>query len=250
MMRLSIFKEGNELWGDRLNARYDLSLVLLNCAWQAPWSAESHHSFQKPFRETVRTLLLCANRICMPVDIALHVCVFLRRDWWPDERAQCFSEDCLGKRATRTVNQKLVRRLAGNPPKQKFHKIRACPGCCIASYCCEGHRQSDYRDGHKRLCGNPPFKLPGQKEQELLNDILCLQENRPTPLILNANTKRLIESQLRDASHVEDDDGSGSWESIGSEVEQEEEDSKESLTSIVFTFFERECYRKQHNDED
>ena len=249
LLQFHLIKGGNKLYDDRLNARYDFSLVLLLCAWNAPWSVESHHSFQEPFRKTVRTLFLCANRVHMPTDIALHVCKFLRRDWWPDERAQCFSEECLAKRASKLVHQKLIHGVTGTLPKRRVQKFYTfCPGCSVAWYCCEDHRQSDYRDGHKALCGKPPYRIPGQQERELLNDVLCLQQRLPSPLILNEKTERLIESQLQCTIGTEDD-GSGSWESIDSEAEVEEEAS-DLITDVIHKFFERECYRRQRSEQE
>jgi len=248
-------KDGGELWGDRLDARYDFSLVLLLCAWSAPWSIESHHSFQRPFREAVKALFLCANRIRMPTDIVSQVCAFMRRDWWPDERTQCFSEECLEKRATKLLHQKLIHGVSASSSKSKrpgtvrAHKpCTSCSGCHVASYCCEEHKQSDYRDGHKSLCGKPPYQVPGRMEQELFKDVLCLEESESTSPVLNEKVRRLVKPRPYSLINEGDDD-SGSWESVDTENDEEQEGT-ESLTDVVYRFFERECYRFQRNDDE
>jgi hypothetical protein len=245
---------GKELWGDRLNARYDFSLVLLLCAWHAPWNVDSHHSFQTPFREAVTTLFLCANRINMPADIAACVCSYLRRDWWSDERAQCFSEDCLERRATKLLHQKLISQVTGAKSKQPGDKksrrlCTSCPGCHVASYCCDEHKRDDYRDGHKGLCRKPPYRIPGVKEQELLNDVLCHQQSESKLRVLNEHVMRLIESQLHRSMDAVDDASGSSWESVDSEEDFEDEAS-ESLTDIVHAYFEKECYGIQRSEDE
>lgn len=216
--------------------------MLLLSAWQAPWSIERHHSFQKPFRDAVRTLFLCANRIHMPTDVVSHICKFLPRDWWPDERVQCFSEECLEKQANKLLQQKLIHQITAKSPKSKRtpKPFAKCPGCSVASYCCNEHRQSDYRDGHKAACGNPPCKIPGQKEMELLNNILCIQKELGSP-VFNDEVVQMVESMFN-TSVVADDDSSGSWESVDTD-EEEDGGQSDSITNVVHKFFERECYR-------
>lgn len=177
----------------------------------------------------------------MPTDIMCQICVYLRRDWWPDERAQCFSEDCLEKQADKLLRQKLIRQVTGTSPKSKraSKSFTHCPSCSVASYCCEDHRQSDYKVEHRGACGNPPFKIPGQKEVELLNDILRLQESKLVLPVFNDHVQHLVESMLRTALDAGEDD-SGSWISVDTD-EREEEQQRESITDVVHGFFARKC---------
>jgi len=246
-----IDERGQELWHNELCARYDLSLVLLLCAWQAPWSIERHHSFQKPFRDAVRTLFLCANRIRMPTDIVSQICKYLRRDWWPDDRVQCFSEECLEKQANKMLQQKLIHQITSISPKLKRapRPFINCPSCSVASYCCNDHRQSDYRDGHKGACGNPPCKVPGQKEIELLNNVLCIQRQESGSPVLNDEVIQLIESMLDTSMDNDDYSDNGSWESVDTD-EDEDDDQSESMTNVVHRFFEKECYRALDSNDD
>ena len=165
------------------------------------------------------------------------------RDWWPDERVQCFSEECLEKQANKLLQQKLIQQITAKSPKSKRapRPFVNCPGCSVASYCCNEHRQSDYRDGHKGACGNPPCKIPGQKEMELLNNVLCIQRQELGSPIFNDEVIQLVESMLN-TSVVADDDDSGSWESVDTD-EDEDDDQSESITNVVHRFFERESYR-------
>ena len=79
-------EEQNLLRGGKLQARYDFSLLLLKRVWAAPWNPKNHASFQTQFRDAVWTLLLCAHRYHLGSDIPLHVCSYLSRHWWPDDR--------------------------------------------------------------------------------------------------------------------------------------------------------------------
>lgn len=192
----------------------------------------------------------------MPTDIAAHVCTYLRRDWWPDERRRCFDKDCLEKRSMKLIQQKLLSNAASSAslgPKRRaitrsHRSCTACPECLVALYCCEEHRQSSYRDGHKVVCAKPPCRVPGYKEKLLFQDVLSLQTNESIPPILNDRVKLLMESQLHDETDFVDDD-SGSWESVDTE-EDEESGVNESLTSVVHAFFDKECYRGQRNVDD
>lgn len=156
---------------------------------------------------------------------------------------QCFSEECLEKQANKLLQQKLIQQITAKSPKSKraSRPFVNCPGCSVASYCCNEHRQSDYRDGHKGACGNPPCKIPGQKEMELLNNILCIQRQELGPPIFNDEVIQLVKSMFN-ASVVADDDNSGSWESVDTD-EDEDDDQSDSITNVVHRFFERESYR-------
>lgn len=194
------------------------------------------------------TLLLCANRIRMPTDIVSNVCSYLSRHWWPDERDQCFLFGCPGKRATKLLHQKLIHQMAStteNLKRLQFARgckpCTSCHECRVTLYCSKAHEQSDYRDCHKGSCGRPPFRIPGQKEQALFNDVLSWQQNEAAPTVFNDAVICLLESQLQRSPDVLDD-GSGSWESVESD-EDEVDDRLEALTDIIHRFFERECYR-------
>lgn len=228
---------GSELWGDRLNARHDFSLVLLLRAWNSPWTVNSHHSFQKPVREVVKTLLLCANRIRMPTDIATHVSSYLRRDWWPDERSQCWYEECLTKGATQLLDQKLLQKdVSDLRPQKSFH---FCRECHVALYCSHGCARGDWRGGHKPLCGKPPYRIPGLEEDQLFQDVLTVPESA-----LGEQMRQFLASRLgqHEEINVYDDD-SGSWESMDSD--DDDEAQSETVTEIVFRFFDKLSYRSQ-----
>jgi hypothetical protein len=189
----------------------------------------------------------------MPCDIVSHVCKYLRRDWWPDERFQCFSEECLENQANKFLQQKIIQQVTGKPTKSKraTRSFFECPGCSVASYCCNDHRQSDFKDGHKGFCGNPPYNIPGQKETELLSDVLRLQKNQSKSSVFNDQVNNLVVHMLDttvDVEHAEDND-SGSWESMDTEEDEEEEQS-ESITNVVLRFFVRESYRALESREE
>jgi hypothetical protein len=223
-------EENEELDLVGLKARHEFSLLGLLRAWHAPWSPASHHSFQPSFRKAVCTLAVCAHRLHMPSEMALRVFEFLPRDWWPDERKECWCWDCIVKDMGKRHQEKRLQRIGvvgEENEKRDSERVRSlayCPGCSVAMYCCHAHRAYHFKESHKRECQIPPFRRLGPKEDALFAEVFGQEDIDHLPPNPDLD--------------VEGDDDDGSWESIDSNEELEHE-TELSTTRIVTRFFEK-----------
>ena len=265
-------EEGDALSGDVLAARYDFTLLMMIRAWNAPWTPTSSFSFSVPFRKAITTLALCAHRYGVPADIAAVVNSFLPREWWSDDRRQCWCHDCQLKQVSDMIRDKVAKRECRDveaavndkaPPPPTMHNtsilrlsshsepklsalstVQTCPGCNLAMYCSREHRKYLWQDGHKRVCGTPPFRVPGVDEELFCREVF----GGPTPTATDTyheNESVGLESHTSEVSdEVVSDDDSGDWESIDSNEESPpvEECTK---TEIIHRFFDSKAYKVQ-----
>lgn len=242
-MLLVCHQDGSSLTSIQVAARYDLTSMLLLRAWYAPWTPESHDSFGKPFRSAVTTLMLCAHRVGLPVDMAMVACQFLAREWWPEDKPQCWCHDCISNDAVELVQDKILQRLesassvaAASPVQSREPPtLFSCPTCKIAKYCSPEHQKSDYHAGHLYQCGKPPFRMPGQEEEALCRQIFDGNDTEKA-VEVNAGSEH---GEVRGSDGNNDSDDESSWESIDS---QEEEQVGNTTTSIVYGWFYRKAY--------
>lgn len=92
------------------------------------------------------------------------------------------------------------------------------------------------------MCDRPPYTVPGLEEEKLFQDVLALPECPATRLALNEQMRRFLTSCLFQHEVRLGDDDSGSWESMDSDEEEFEKQS-ETVTDIVFRFFDKLSYR-------
>ena len=163
---------GHSLTKGELRARYDLSLLLLVRAWQAPWTPESHASFSPEFRRAVQTVALCTYRLQYPQDFIAHVASFLPRDAWPDPRQQCWSNDCclldsLNK-ASRIITGDNKVATSSAPAASSGALLKYCERCKFAPFCANKDcYENEFKLGHKRICCRPPFLSTPPDDEEL-----------------------------------------------------------------------------------
>lgn len=227
---------------NQIEAMYDLSLLMMRRGWMNPWTPESHNSFQKPFRDAIKTIALCAYRHHMPLEICIAVNSYLSRDWWPDERTKCWYYDC----QIQQLQSFLFRR---EDSKVKAIKCRTrCEKCHVAHACSEKHLKAIYRDGHRRECKTPPMRIPNDDDMAF-----CAKFDE----VVSSGLKRVKEesSEMKveimnvvdaDADGVEDEDEEGEWESIASGDDVTED---ENIPEMVLNYFETRAYRIQKREE-
>lgn len=236
----------------QLATRYDFTLLLLVKAWRAPWAPESHHSFQKPFRDAIKCLFLCAHRTGMPLVIARNVSQFLGRDWWGDDRTECWCTMCLEEHASETVHDKVLKRIESrcHLPARSVARPKSmpvsicCPTCNVAWYCSKEHQMHDYRELHKQWCGKIPFiKTPAPEETALCREVLNVM---PDTMGLNNSLASLVSAvDISDADDQDDDDSC--WESIDTE---EEELEGSQITQIVYKYLKKNYDTGSDEDDD
>ncbi|GKY93881.1 hypothetical protein MPSEU_000355000 [Mayamaea pseudoterrestris] len=220
-------EDEHELTRGELRARHDLSLLLLFRAWSAPWNPSSHLSFQPEFRQAAKCVMLSTHRLAMPRDVGLRIVEFLGRDFWPDDRVQCWRFEC--------AEVTIFTRVAGD--RRATTSIRSaavrCPGCRIASYCCTSCMKDDYKDDHKRFCGVPPFRPITASEEGLVAKILDGDANIFP--IEDATDDPMVVDNAGFQEGSDDDE----WSDIGSNAEEEAEST---LTRTIYRFFEEKTY--------
>jgi MYND finger len=238
-----------------IRARHDFTLLLLLRAWQAPWSPESHASFQPDFREAVKMVAQCTHRLGFPHEVMLAVCSFLNRDWWEDSRKQCWSYECLCEQSSKAVAQKFS---GQNAISAAPATLEYCPRCRVAMYCSKDCRDNDYKLGHKKSCCRPPMQstVPVKEELQLCVEILN-DGTTPLPTFLtsrNTAAADLVRQALivpgndngNPGSNLgdSDDDDEGSWETVDSgDEEMEEADvSRITTTARIYKYFKETSY--------
>lgn len=238
--------------------------MLLQRAWHAPWSPETHASYQPAFRLAVETIAKSVHRLGFPHEIMLSICSCLHRDWWNDQRKQCWNYACLSEKSSKMISRKLAPGYTDasfddhqNEPIQ----LEYCRRCQVAAYCCKNCKSRDFYQGHKSRCCPALSKSPKDDEIQLYTNILVRKNGKsklPTFLQSLVNKNRSIEDtvfdedvkstgndnlvQKEDGDDDENDDAS--WETMdSSEGEDEEKDdavdeSKMSITQLVRKYFD------------
>jgi len=229
-------EDGIELDYSHLSARYDFSLLVLLRQWNAPWTPDSHLSFSIPFRRSVSTLALCAHRFGVPHDIVALVNSYLPRSWWPDDRRCCWCRDC----QMNTMKNQSSQSRDGQSrlrSERKEKNLITCSGCQVAMVCSKEHMKFLHRDGHSRCCGLPPFRVP-------LNE----EDNNLCRMILSDETEDENNLETNDENDGTQEDDDGSWESVDSN-----EDSNEEVvlgkSALIFSFFNKQSYKLQQREE-
>jgi hypothetical protein len=238
-----IKQDGQLLSSEDLEARFDFSLFALVCEWNKPWTPESHMSFQPPFRRAVQTLALSLHRIHLPGVLLGNIAQFLPRDGWPDKRRRCWNYHCL---AEHDVEKMLVQCKYGIAESSSLTTAKTeasvvCKKCRVAFYCCRGCREEDYKAGHKKICGRPPFCIPGKQEMRFC-ELIASGGVSSDDAMANQDESAAKEAHEEDTDNDNDDDGDGSWESIDSDddMEEDEDDTKtNNLTSQILQFFDK-----------
>lgn len=182
---------------------------------------------------------------------------FISRKWWPnDRRRTCWCYECQLRELSNLIREKAASRERNKntlPAKMeiklKHNSIQDCPGCDIAMYCCDEHRKFLNQDGHRRVCGLAPFRIPGKEEENL-----CL-EVAEYGIIPSAFFRKVEENPLniKDVENVdlnegfenrgENDDDSSCWESVDSNEEE-----PFSATEVIHKFFCEKTYKIQKKE--
>jgi hypothetical protein len=104
--------------------------------------------------------------------------------------------------------------------------LEYCPECDVAMYCSYKHRTYHYREGHKKVCGIPPFRKFGNQEAALFAEVFGRnQETQSTSIFYDDDNEG--------AAYDED----SSWESIDTNEDLESE-APVSRTRIIQRFFD------------
>jgi len=258
-------ENSNELCAseNKIAARYDFTLLLLQRSWNQHWTPERHGSFHKSYRDAAKNLLLASHRIGMPLEIARNVVEFLPRSWWPDKEATCWCQQCLVENSIQLMRWKLASEAETNiwTWKQPLVTIQ-CPECQISSWVSSEHRKRDYR-AHLCDCGKPPFKKFDFEDELLCRDVsratgredLLLFTSEKTLLVAqepnHSNTLASVDDNYQDEDNADGgadyDDDDGSWESVeegdGAVLDHE----RNSATEIIFSYFNERFYKLRSN---
>jgi MYND finger len=237
-----------------LSARYNFSLLLLQRAWQAHWTPETHASFQPNFRAAVVAVVKCTHRLGLPHETMLSICSFLGRDWWEDSRAKCWRYACLFEKSTKAINRKMSpegNTAVAEPSSPVASNLEYCSQCHIAMYCSKGCRNRDHYIGHKAKCNRPPMLAtpPDDVETQLYVDVLAQNgdfvtlpkfltvQTRPCPKEKTEQLTDLGSFQLEEEDDNENNaNDDGSWETVDSDEEETEEEAV-SKTQKIWKYF-------------
>lgn len=200
-------------------------------------------SFSREFRRATMAVQLCARRVSLPPEVSLRVLEFLHRDWWPDERRQCWCYKC---------QEDSVQRYFGASPSQRSSRractlpgeVVRCPHCRIATYCSEECRAADWKHDHRKYCNVPPCKLPGAEEERLIARLSgqpLAAANEPDATVVMAAVEESIPSL--DTEELVEDDHDEEWEDIESEADEEAAGAEESSrTQVIYEYFRDRSY--------
>jgi len=217
---------------EELESRFGFSLLALRCAWREPWTAESHPTFQPGFRNAVRQVDLLLHRLEMPKELHGHIVQYFSRDWWPDSRAGCFYYDCMLEQVRKEEECRETGDVYVRPP------VKFCQ-CGVAAYCSKACREGDWKRGHKRECGRPPYCRLTAKEYRLCEVIRHLQEGRDMKSGVEQERQIIVEEKDVDADADADTDD-GSWESLDSDEDSEESmEGTPTITACIMNFFKQ-----------
>jgi hypothetical protein len=113
-------------------------------------------------------------------------------------------------------------------------------------YCSKVCREKDYKEGHKKICCRPPIQVTaGSDERQLFMDVF---EGNPPPLLVGhfsadgRETEQMPIESTAEQSHEEDMDDEGSWESIDSSDEMEDQENKTTRTTLIYQYFDKHTY--------
>ena len=260
-------QNGHSLSDDELGARYDFNLVALLRAWRSHWTPESHQSFQPEFRAAIYTLFLSLNaRWSIPNEIIMKIATFLSRDFFTDRRRQCWYFTCQSSRAIKRILRKqgckgsrgVGETTTTTESDSKASACFPCPKCKVAWYCSKACQVSDYKEGHKKVCGSPPYQNKSDDNPAEYEVYRTLFEEASMPSSLAAcrgiaentgaataqNLDKLSASGERSFEGSKtvwcDEDDEGSWESIDSGDEDVPDDSFQSETTKAICRFFRD----------
>eukprot|EP00977_Amphora_coffeiformis_P005556 scaffold1170_cov174-Amphora_coffeaeformis.AAC.40 len=221
-------EDGNFLSPEELEARFGFSLLALHCAWREPWTAESHPTFQPGFRTAVHQVALSLHRLDMPKELHGHIVQYFSRDWWPDERACCFYYDCQLEQLRKEEECRETGEMYVRPP------VKFCE-CGVFAYCSRACREADWKAGHKRVCGRPPSCRPTGKEYRLCEVIRRMQEGGDVNDVGEQESEMIVD---------EGDADDGSWESVDSDEDLEENmEGALTITARIMDYFKQNSYK-------
>lgn len=268
-------EEGKNLSGYEIASRIDFSILMLQRAWNTPWTVKSHATFSTHHKAAMKMLAMIAWKFGMPNEISLRVNAFLPRSWWPDDRKQCWCHDCQLLSLSTSLRDKVTSREASSlkPPSlpqdvpqqlpATMHNtslMRALPTakpsdstrltqCQCHShvyFCSKEHRKYLMQDGHKRICGMPPFRAHGIEEELLVREVFGKLDAGA-----NNSDDEMDEESEDDADFCGSDDES-CWESVGSDEENDENATpiQRTRTEIIYKFFNSKSYKRYEVERD
>ena len=166
----------------------------------------------------------------MPADVARHTFTFLRRSWWPDERASCWRYECQHGDLKNIIcsDIKCITCATSADKASKSITMIPCPGCGIAHACSNKHLNAVFREGHRRVCQTPPLR-PFNSDDEAL----CRE-------VLGEHLQSEIVNSSMDEVDIDSNDEDSCWESIASDVDSNE---FEAMTDVIFRFFDSKRYQ-------
>lgn len=241
--------------GTKLVARYDFTVLMLNRAWSLPWSPQSNASFQLPFQQAIKTLALCTYRHGIPSDILVGLFEFIPRQWWPDDRIECWRYECqlteLGKLIKRKRFERTSPNLTPNVQDRRKTETKAfqfvtCSGCSMARACSNKHLKRI--EGHMGSCKKPPLRPFTSEDEAFCREVMG---DEIAPMV--SSDKGIADGPGADdadyVEYAESDDDSASWESIGSDEESILFVDKTSKTDLIFRYFDTNSYKLQKFEE-
>lgn len=190
------------------------------------------------FHNAAKMTAMCTNRLGLPNEITKLLLSFFHRDWWPDERKKCWCSVCQFKDIISCLQSNGSAPVVGsnnstNSTLAVPSNIRFCKNCNVALYCCKEHKKYISQDGHSRVCGSPPFRIPGKDEERLCELVSrnYYEDYIKQGLLIEASTEEVNEEE------VDEDDEDSIWESIdGDDVEEYEQNG---TTSIIYNYFKK-----------
>lgn len=275
LLHLNLFQNALSLSMDQTRARYDFSLTSLARAWGAPWRHQNHMSFQPAFRQAITTVALCTHRLEMPVDVVHRIGSFMNREWWFDERRECWNSDCQIASVSKAVEAYSEDMLQdGSSSQRQFAHFLAynkssskpCLKCNVPKYCSKRCKDDSYKTSHANCCGKPQCSTAklSQEEYQLYIDVFSCDEMKGTKLpyfVRRMQDKALEEAnstadeRIKTGDDDDDDDGwedddgtdednddAGSWESVNSDSV---EGKKLNPTEIICKFFKKNSYETE-----
>jgi hypothetical protein len=233
---LLFLQENHVLTRGEQRARYDFSLMLLLKAWRAPWTAGSHLSFQPAFRDAARCVMLCAHRRRMPNEVGLRIVEFLGRDFWPDDRDQCWNSECQMTQLKKRFMQKRLERHSNNTVRDVplAIAIQTCPICNIPRYCSKKCKTQDSKARHKRVCNAPLYPRLLAEEDFLISAVA--EESPEQVAIMPTNSQQ---SNALSGDEIRDDDNDEDWIDVESD---EESEGTSTRTRRIYRFFKDNFY--------
>lgn len=235
-----------------MRAIYDYSLLLLSRAWQAPWTPDSHASFQPALRQANMMVAKCAHRLGLPDELTSKILSFLNRKWWPDARRQCWSYECQLNSLVKSVSRKFSENNSGPVNLRVAPTLSYCR-CGVAMYCSKECRESDYKARHKKVCCRPPFisNIPDEKEMQLCIAVFSHSADSPEKVIYHTNPNHDDEDYGKDCENDGDinpnENDDESWETVASDEDVGYEDVLMSSKTLLYKYFKEKTYDMQRN---